>query len=698
MTAPRETRGAIDGTIGPAFRVPGMACPTAIFVLLAGLYLITMPEHVTLEDSGTFIVVAQFAGIAHPPGYPLYTMLANLLTLLPLGTMAFRVQLLSAVAGALACVCVYLCCRVLSGRRVPAFFAALFYGVSGLLWRQSLVAEVYTLHALFVFLLLWLALRLHRDFTRRGLYLFTLTFALGLSHHWPLLLLHGILFAPLFLAAARERRPRLSSCIALAPRLAALVLIGLSPYLYVVIRSSFDPELAVFGPVGLADLPEYILRQRYAGVDVSPTASLTDGLLLGLHFLRACLRQMGAAAALAVCIGLVWAVLGERRRIVVALLAGFFASPLLLLVFVRFDHDVLIRDTYLFYQAVPFGICAIFLHYCLRALPERLPRAFPACAGALLCVTTFAANVGANDMRDNTFAFDYARAVLEALPPGAALFLFADHGPVAYAHHAARIRPDVRVHSQVGYLFRNRLAPAQEVVPAQALLDFLDGEDGKRFFLTFLTKPFRVLASHGVHLHDHGYLHELSRSKTKSALAAPSATARAFLDRHWPDAHEELWTYQRQRYLGRFCRTLMLHGESHPAFERHYYCKVLFATHLKEKGQHERAAALYRELLDSGTPWRKRELVQLYFDYGRAAIAAINRTPGSRTAGYQRVMDELRPATRIWPMCDNPVTAGILQFAAQVPAVKVRLDELTATFGRCDNLTPLFAKARGGRP
>ena len=677
--------------------------PGAVFVLLTGLYVITMPGHTTLEDSGILITVAQFAGLAHPPGYPLYTMLGTLFTLLPFGTIAVRVQLLSAVAGALACVCVYFCCLLLSKRRVAAFFAALFYGVSGLLWRQSLVAEVYTLHALFLFLLLYLALRLHQEFTRRDLYLFTLTFALGLSHHWPLLLLNGILFVPLFLATALKHRPRPSAYLAMAPKLAILVLLGLLPYLYLVIRSFFDPSITTFGPVALADLPDYILRQRYADVDVSHTASLTDSLLFVLHFLRECLQEMGVVSTLAVCAGMAWAGLYEKRSIALALVAGFLTNSLLLLVFLKFDYDVLTRDTYMFYQAVPFGVCAIFLHYCLtaapRALPDRLRRVFPACLGVVFCVTTFVANVDKNDMHDNTFAFDYASAVLEALPKGAAVFLFADHGPVAYTYYAGQVRPDVRLYSQVGYLFKNRLVGAQQAVKASTLLRFLDAEDDKRFFLTFSTQPFLALVERDVHLHDHGYLYELSRSETKIALDVPPDAARAFLDRHWSDNYGNFWTYYRQRFVGQFCHTLMLRGEEHPAFERHYYCKILFARYLKAQGENERAAGLFREVLASRTPWRKNELVQVYFDYGVTALDVINRKPaedGSREAAYQRLVDEIYPATTIWPVCDNLVTHGLLNISSQI-SVDVHLDELTKTFGRCDNLASLFKKARRTR-
>ena len=449
-----------------AFRHPAAwarLCPGALFVLLTDLYIVTMPEHATLEDSGILITVVQFAGTAHPPGYPLYTMLGKLFTLLPFGTIAVRVQLLSAVAGALACVCVYFCCLVLSKQRIPAFFAALLYGVSGLLWRQSLIAEVYTLHALFVFLLLYLALRLHREFSRRDLYLFTLTFVLGLSHHWPLLLLNSMLFLPLFLVMAMTHRPRLASCLAVAPKLATLTLLGLLPYLYLVIRSSFDPYITTFGPVTLADLPDYVLRQRYSAIDVSPTASFTDSLLLVLHFLRECLREMGVASTLAVGIGMAWAIVHEKRSIVVALFTGLCASPLLLLVFLKFDYDVLRHDTYMFYQAVPFGICAIFLHYGLAAVPRAWPHwlrhALPTLAGALF------------------------------------LHVDQDLEPLSYARYVARVREDVRLYSQHGHLFGNNIFGAGDGDFASAqrtLLRFLDGEKEKRLFVTWPSKLFHA--------------------------------------------------------------------------------------------------------------------------------------------------------------------------------------------------------------
>src|SRR5262249_8231236 len=72
------------------------------FVLSLGLYLATLAPTVTFVDSGELILAANNLGIAHPPGFPLYVILAHLATLVPIGSIAQRVNFASALFGALA--------------------------------------------------------------------------------------------------------------------------------------------------------------------------------------------------------------------------------------------------------------------------------------------------------------------------------------------------------------------------------------------------------------------------------------------------------------------------------------------------------------------------------------------------------------------------------------------------------------------
>lgn len=136
---------------------------TATLVAL-GVYLLTLAPDLSwanaATDGGELITAAVTLGIPHPPGYPLYVILGKLFSLLPLGTVAWRFNLLSAVCGALAVGCLVLAIGRFQGSRIPpaaATAAALLFGFMPLVWSQAVVAEVYTLNLLLlaVFLLAW---------------------------------------------------------------------------------------------------------------------------------------------------------------------------------------------------------------------------------------------------------------------------------------------------------------------------------------------------------------------------------------------------------------------------------------------------------------------------------------------------------------------------------------------------------------
>ena len=115
------------------------------------LYVATLPRTVVLEDDGLFLMAGVHLGIAHPPGYPLYTLIVHLFTRLPFLDAAFLGHLSSAVLGALACGAVYCCARLLRASPAPALTAAWLFGVSEQFWSQAIIAEVYTLNALLFF-------------------------------------------------------------------------------------------------------------------------------------------------------------------------------------------------------------------------------------------------------------------------------------------------------------------------------------------------------------------------------------------------------------------------------------------------------------------------------------------------------------------------------------------------------------------
>lgn len=126
-----------------------------VAAILAGLialaaYLITLQRTVGRADTFEFQVTAPVMGVAHPTGYPLYILLGKLFSLLPVGKMATRVNLTSAVAASAAvALTAGALRRALRVDGVIAGLAALAFGLSPVFWSQAVAAEVYALHNAF---------------------------------------------------------------------------------------------------------------------------------------------------------------------------------------------------------------------------------------------------------------------------------------------------------------------------------------------------------------------------------------------------------------------------------------------------------------------------------------------------------------------------------------------------------------------
>jgi hypothetical protein len=169
-----------------------------VFVLSSlTLYAATSaPSVATLfDDSLEFQVVLPTLGIAHPSGYPLFTLVGKLATLvIPFRDPAGRANLLSAVAAAITVGMLFLVARRFAGNRLAAALATAVFAVSPAWWSQSTLAEVYAPHGLLMVLFLYQLLRWEekrRESPKADRWLATaaLVAGLGLAHHRMIVLL-----------------------------------------------------------------------------------------------------------------------------------------------------------------------------------------------------------------------------------------------------------------------------------------------------------------------------------------------------------------------------------------------------------------------------------------------------------------------------------------------------------------------------
>jgi hypothetical protein len=127
---------------------PEWSFAALLFLLFLALYIRTAAPSVLSGDSAEFQLAAALLGVPHPTTYPLYILLGHLATLLlPLGDLAWRVTIVSAVCAALAVALFFLLARRITASGPAALVGALALGLAPGLWNAATLAEVYALLA-----------------------------------------------------------------------------------------------------------------------------------------------------------------------------------------------------------------------------------------------------------------------------------------------------------------------------------------------------------------------------------------------------------------------------------------------------------------------------------------------------------------------------------------------------------------------
>ena len=206
-------------------------------------YLTTLSSSGYWLDAGELVAQGRDFGISHPPGHPLFGMLATAAGLVPLGNLAFRVALLSATCVGFACFFFYRSARrtLDTMHLTPGLAGVLAVGTTWLTaastgwWLQAVRPEVYALQAALAFFILDRLTALEaaaptRD--HRALYAASLAFGLALANH------HFLALLLLPAAAPTLARASMSGGRRTLLRAIGFALVGLSTYLYLPLRAA----------------------------------------------------------------------------------------------------------------------------------------------------------------------------------------------------------------------------------------------------------------------------------------------------------------------------------------------------------------------------------------------------------------------------------------------------------------------------
>jgi len=534
----------------PTPRPPYRAAIAVTLAVLAG-YLLTLAPSVTFWDAGEFIAAARVLGVPHPPGTPLFVMIAHVWALLaPIGEYAARTNLLSALLSAAGAGCFFLVAHESLRAFEPrlrlagAVAGALLGAFTFTNWQNSNETEVYAIATFTIAAMSWSAMLWRRRRSEPGagrLLLLVVYFAgVSIGNHllallagpaivafmvatlraepaadprlrreewgqaavmaglWALLIGTGLgstmlvaMGALCFVAAAAYAVRGGAGLFALASLVIAAV--GVTPYLYLYIRSAQHPPINEAAPATFDALLAVIRRAQYpprtplddptlpSGAG-NPGRSLSLLLFQSLDYLvwfdwqwAKALRAMLGPVPARTLVTLVFVSLGLRGLVAqrrsdwaawwLLFMLWLVTGPGLML-YMNFrpgyarwfdiwpkpaDHEVRERDYFFVVSFIVWGIWAgIGLAAMVRAAAARggaLARAAP--AALLLAVVPLALNWREASRRgaDARLPGDFAYDLLNSTPPYGILFTYGDNDtfPLWWAQEVAGVRRDVTV-------------------------------------------------------------------------------------------------------------------------------------------------------------------------------------------------------------------------------------------------------------
>lgn len=461
-------------------------------VAASALFAVTACPTIFFADDAELVAASACLGVAHPPGYPLFTLVGKLALMLPLGEPAWRMNLLSALFGGLACAAAASLVRRETGSALGAAAAGLILATSSTLWSVSTVAEVYSLHLLLVVVLLVSSSKIGLENPGRarqtGLLTGAAVLGAGLSHH-PTIVLALPAAALLTIRRPRRAPSKISRRITGATALVAgglVVAIPLVSYATLLLRSRAHPLSNWGRPETFRALVDHATAVMYRHKDLGWAALLESGRWTRLATML--LQDLSPAAWPLAAAGLVR--LSRHRHAArlsarLALVALAAAS-----VFFGQRYDVVDPEPYFLpaFAAVAlaagFGVAAVGAAFPRAGRPVAAVVAFSAIA------LSFADHVGPRNLGSTTAARDYGRDVLRSVPAGGVLFVEGmDANGVLYLTQVLGERTDVTVYDRNRTLFRDLLV--ERPVPPRRGESFLHWRNRaeQSFIDTELSRP-----------------------------------------------------------------------------------------------------------------------------------------------------------------------------------------------------------------
>jgi hypothetical protein len=438
--------------------------PLILFLCVLVVYIHNLSRATYGGDVGDLLAAASVMGVAHPPGYPLFTLLGFLLSRINLITPAFMIGLISAVSGALGVLLFYLFSYRLTKSKLISLLCALILAFTYYYWFYSEIAEAFSLNNLFVIALISFALAYYQS--KKRTYLFLLAFLAGLSltNHQTIVLI----FPSLALLAVKnwwsdkQKLKVLLECI-------GCFALGLLPYGYVPIAAMHNPAVNWDHVHDLSSFLHLVLRQDYGTLSIGSVgaASFAQKLVtLNLYF-SAVIIQATLPAVVIIILGMIYS-FKKQKQIFYSLILAFLISGPAFFLYAGFSFtNAFMLGVYERFVLLSFVILLMFLPFGFMFINNLLQKFFSKKEFALLILAVFFIiplllfkfNYAKTNLSNLTLGESVIYDILSPLPKNSVIFLDGDTiiFNTWYLQDAKNYRPDINVINANGSALDNKL-------------------------------------------------------------------------------------------------------------------------------------------------------------------------------------------------------------------------------------------------
>lgn len=693
-------------------------------------YVTISSSYAGMEDAATFILMANNWGLSHPPGYPLFSILGNLFSMIPFSSFLFRIHLLNIVLGVSSIYLLFRICIYFTKNFFASLVAVLVFGFTQTFVFQTVSAEVYALYLfLSLFLILWI-----QEYRSHKYFYFGLGVLIGLSlaNHWPLFLLGFSIYLYLYLnfetdsmiekKQEKKSKANLKKSKFINPTIERLQLIflnkfiymgllfGLSPYLHLILSRFYTNYFFYFKIDSFSDFISYVLRREQSTTDILETWRFIDSYYFFKSLLISIYTEFGFTFLGLGFFGFVFSFF-KRRKIFYFLLLLIFSTPILLLLVWRTEFNSFTEELFRNWMLISFAgfsiSLSISLDFFLKFDFGRFVRFFRdknySCSFVLGLVFLFLGFLFYENLsvykkqKNDSFTFQYADVILSSLPKDSVLLVNTDEDSGAQIFIAQKyfgLRKDILITSALGAVFPEKIFERNKDdlnTRRIKLLNFISSHSAKNRKV-FTTKKFGLFdekIKFPMEYSVFGPLFLVSESKeiSESDLVFSKESldkSKIFLDGILEKGYDSHWIRYRRAAIGNICHILLVNKIDHPIFYKEESCIRLAAQYnhsiLKNYSISDQ---LYLSLIQSKTNDSYiSEKVNIAREFLINRISIFNSSKKKPIMILQEAIDLVFPITNLYPVCKNPLAKSILEVSKQLP-IYIDKFEFYKNFGDC---------------